>query len=57
MWIAEATYADGTRVKRCFAADPDLTEAEDQYGIECWLIERNGNHGICTWYSVIWVNI
>ena len=49
MWEARAEYADGTSVERHFAYDERRAESDQQYEIECWLIERHPN---CTWYSV-----
>ncbi len=53
MWEARATYADGTEVLRYFDSNPNMSESDEQYAIEAWLIER---HKGCTWYSVNWVN-
>lgn len=52
MWEAVADYADGTSIKRLFEPKPWKTEQQDQYEIECWLIER---HPGCTFYSVNWI--
>jgi hypothetical protein len=49
MWIAKAEYADGTTVERLFAYNDSQSESDQQYQIECWLIER---HEGCIWYSV-----
>ena len=49
MWIAKAEYADGTTVERLFAYKDSQSESDQQYQIECWLIER---HEGCIWYSV-----
>ena len=54
MWEARAEYEDGTTVERLFADDLTVGEAEMQYRLECWLIER---HPGCTWYSVNYVFI
>lgn len=48
-WKAEAQYTDGTAVQRLFEYNENQPESEQQYQIECWLIER---HDGCTWYSV-----
>jgi hypothetical protein len=48
-WEAEAKYVDGTYVRRLFAYKEDKSEGDQQYEIECWLIER---HEHCIWYSV-----
>ena len=53
MWEARAEYKDGTSVERYFETSESLSENEDQYMIECWLLER---HPGCTWYPVSWVN-
>ena len=52
MWEARAEYQDGSEVYRLFDNNPNLTEAENQYRIECWLIEQKDG---CTWYSVNWI--
>lgn len=52
MWEARAEYADGTTVERYFEYDEYRNENEQQYDIECWLIERHPN---CTWYSVSYI--
>lgn len=52
MWEASAEYSDGTSVCRLFEYREDKDEAEQQYDLECWLIER---HEGCTWYSVVYV--
>lgn len=49
MWEARAEYADGTSIERLFDYDDCRSDAEQQYDIECWLIERKPG---CTWYSV-----
>ena len=52
MWEARAEYADGTTVERLFEYHGN--DAEEQYLIECWLIER---HEGCIWYSVDYVSL
>ena len=52
MWEARAEYADGTSIERLFE-DNGLPDAEQQYRLEAWLIERKPD---CTWYSVNWIN-
>ena len=54
MWEARAEYADGTTVSRYFEYDDRRPESEQQYDIECWLIDR---HPDCTWYSVDYIGI
>lgn len=51
MWYAVADYEDGTHIEKYFDAI-DASD-EEQYQIECWLIERHEN---CTYYSVVYVN-
>lgn len=53
MWEARAEYADGTTINRLFAYDERKNENEQQYEIECLLLERNKN---CTWYSVNYIS-
>ena len=48
-WKAKARYADGSTVERYFDYNDKKSESEQQYSIECWLIER---HPECVWYSV-----
>lgn len=48
-WEARAEYADGTNVDRFFEYDDRRNDNDQQYDIECWLIER---HPDCIWYSV-----
>lgn len=52
MWEARAEYADGTTVERLFAYSESTADGEQQYAIECWLLER---HPDCTWYSVNYI--
>ena len=56
-WEARAKYADGSEVSRDFAYTAGgnyETECEEQYSIECWLLERDGVPAI--WYSVDYVD-
>lgn len=53
MWEARAEYEDGTSIERYFEANENISEAEDQYRLEWWLLDR---HPGCTWYSVNWIN-
>ena len=51
-WVARATYADGTEIEKTFAYTANGNyekECEEQYNIECWLLNK---HDDCTWYSV-----
>ena len=52
MWEARAEYEDGTSVERYFDYRTDMSDGDQQYELECWLIER---HPVCTWYSVNFV--
>ncbi len=52
MWEAVAEYADGTSVRRLFAYSEGRNENDQQYDLECWLLER---HPGCTWYSVNYI--
>ena len=52
MWEARAEYEDGTSVERYFDYRTDMSDGDQQYELECWLIER---HPGCTWYSVNFV--
>ena len=52
MWEARAEYADGSTVSRLFAYDETAPEEDQQYNLECWLIERRPG---CTWYSVNYI--
>ena len=52
MWEARAEYADGTTVERLFEYNDRRSDNDQQYELECWLIER---HPGCTWYSVNYV--
>ena len=49
LWEANAKYADGTTANWLFDYNESVGEKEQQYKIECWLIER---HPDCIWYSV-----
>lgn len=53
MWEAVAEYADGSTVRRLFEYNERRSEAEQQYEIECWLIEREKE---CVWYSVNYID-
>lgn len=52
MWLAKATYDDGTEVEWYFRRNKKYTEADDQYNIEDKLLNF---HDSCNWYSVVWV--
>lgn len=54
MWEARAKYADGTTVERLFNYSPYADDNEQQYAIECWLLDR---HPDCTWYSVNYTEV
>lgn len=49
VWRADAEYADGSEVHEVFQPNPNLSEDEDQYRIENWLINDEKE---CVWYSV-----
>jgi len=54
MWIARAKYADGSEIEKRFPYTADgnyARECEEQYEIECWLLERETDSP-CVWYSV-----
>lgn len=57
MWEARAEYADGTEVCKNIPYIPGniRQDNEEQYRIECELIEAGEKHGGCTWYSVNYV--
>ena len=51
-WTARARYKDGTEINTTFkyrAGGDYYKEEEEQYKIECYLIEA---HPDCVWYSV-----
>ena len=49
VWTADAEYADGSEVHETFEPDRSISEEDDQYNIECWLLERKEG---CTWFAV-----
>lgn len=53
MWEAVAEYADGSSVRRLFPYSDCQDEGDQQYAIECWLIDYRAD---LTWMSVncIW---
>ena len=54
MWIARAKYADGSEIEKRFPYTADgnyARECEEQYEIECLLLERETGSP-CVWYSV-----
>ena len=54
MWIARARYADGSEIEKEFPYTANGNygkEYEEQYEIECWLLERETDSP-CIWYSV-----
>ena len=56
-WEAKAKYEDGSEICRDFAytaVDDYELECEEQYLIECWLLERDGPPAV--WYSVNYVS-
>lgn len=52
MWEAVAEYSDGTSVRRLFQYSATVNENQQQYDIECWLLDR---HPGCTFYSVNYI--
>lgn len=52
MWEARAEYSDGTTKELLFEYDENKPEADQQYEIECILIESPKENVKCTWYSV-----
>ena len=48
-WNARAEYEDGSSIERNFDYNDRESDNDQQYDIECWLIERKPG---CTWYSV-----
>ena len=58
MWVARAKYADGSELEKCFPYTADgnyVRECEEQYEIECWLLERDTESPVI-WYSVDYVD-
>lgn len=49
MWEAYAEYSDGTSVRRLYAYQDRISDNDQQYNLECWLI---GRHPGCTFYTV-----
>ena len=52
MWEAIAEYSDGTKIRRLFYYRHGVSESEQQYDIECWLL---GRHEGCTFYTVNYI--
>ena len=52
-WIAEAEYPGGKQIEGRFIFDSSVSDSDQQYEAERWLVERN--EPPC-WYSVRWVN-
>lgn len=58
MWVARAKYADGSELEKCFLYTANgnyRKECEEQYEIECWLLERDTESPI-VWYSVDYID-
>ena len=53
-WEAKAKYEDGSEVCYEFYYSADEKECEQQYLIECWLLERYKSPAV--WYSVNYVS-
>lgn len=52
-WEAKAVCKDGAEIERLFAYNDRRNDDEQQYDIECWLLDRaNELHGGATWFSV-----
>lgn len=54
MWVARAKYADGSEIEETFSYNANgnyAKECDEQYEIECWLLERETDSP-CIWYSV-----
>ena len=51
MWEARAEYTDGRYIERWFDEDPYKSDNEQQYDLECWLLDQ----GEPSWFSVTWV--
>lgn len=51
-WEGRAEYADGTSVERTFPYREGASEDDQQYDIECWLIEHKPD---CVWYTANFV--
>ena len=54
MWETRARYEGGTEIEQSFPANEHKSEAEQQYELECWLLEQ---HPGCVWHSVNWVKL
>lgn len=53
IWELDAEYEDGTIIHETRPYDSSKDEAEQQYDLECELIEENSySFGECTYYSV-----
>lgn len=59
MWNAIGECADGTRIEKNFPYNEEgnySRECEQQYELECWLVEQGEKHGGCTFYSVAYMD-
>lgn len=53
IWELHATYEDGTVIDEVREYDDTKTEKEQEYELECELLEENSySFGACTFYSV-----
>jgi hypothetical protein len=53
IWELDAEYEDGTIINETRPYDNSKGEADQQYELECELIEENSySFGKCTYYSV-----
>lgn len=53
-WIARCEYENGETLERDFpymANGNPIKENEEQYNIECWMLERQASSKV-VWYSV-----
>lgn len=58
MWIAKAKYKNGLEIEKEFPYTANGNyekECEEQYKIECWLLEQKTDSP-CIWYSVDYVD-
>ena len=54
-WEARVEYEGGEELTRNFPDNPDKPDADTQYEIECWLLERESESPVI-WYSVNYVD-
>ena len=59
MWEAIGKYADGSEIRKLFpsnAGDSWLKQSEEQYNIECWIMEMSEDKEL-VWYSVNYIEV